>query len=107
MNVSTVLALAKPDNVATDRIVATKTTRIRDFMLFNILQITVGPKRKPVIRDVISVRAVSVSKELDKMKMFESLDIPIQRFYYQISLVLNARAVWLVPDLVKAPAEPD
>lgn len=79
-NISTVLALVRPDNVATKRIVAIVMTVIRAVVLARALQMTTGTSKKVRMRDAINVRAAFLINESENMYTFGSLEIPRQRF---------------------------
>jgi hypothetical protein len=74
-NISTVLALVKPDNVVMKRIVAITMTIIRGVTLPKALQITTGTNRKTMMRDAISARAACVMNEPEYMYTFESVEM--------------------------------
>lgn len=74
-NISIVLALVKPDNIAINRTVAIIITIIRGVPLLRALQITTGTSRKAMMRDTISVRVAFVMEETENMYTFGSLEI--------------------------------
>jgi hypothetical protein len=82
VNVSTVLALVRPDNVAIKRIVAIVMTTIRVVMLARALQMTTGTNKRIRMRHAINVRAAFLINESENMYTFGSLEIPRQRFCF-------------------------
>lgn len=83
-NISTVLALVKPDNVAIKRIVEITITTIRSVTLLNALQMITGTNKKTTTSNAINVRAVYFINEPENTYTFESLELSRQRLYFLI-----------------------
>jgi hypothetical protein len=83
-NISTVLALVKPANVAMKRIVAMMMTTIRAVTLLRELHMITGTKRKQIMSDAKMVRAACIKKEPDKIKTFGSPEISSQRLCHHV-----------------------
>jgi hypothetical protein len=81
VNISTVLTLVKPDNVAIKRTTAIVMTVIRVVVLARALQMAAGTSKKIRRRDAINVRAAFLINGSENMYTFGSLETPRQRFY--------------------------